>query len=571
MPAVQHSPFAIPPVAISNLVVPDDERRVRHDVLRRTHKAVHLLCGYRVFAQHRLTMTAPIWMAWPPEVHSASLSSGPGPGALLAAAQEWNALGIEYASAADELATILASVRAGSWQGPSAQEYAAAHLPYLQWLTATAARSAVTALQHEAAAVAYTAALAAMPTLLELAANHAVHGVLVATNFFGINTIPIAVNEADYVRMWIQAAAAMTGYEAVAGVAVASVPPDQAAPQILNPAAAAGNPVQQAQQIPRQIFQFALRLIGINWDPAAGTLNGIPYASYTVPGQPGYWISRLFLFVQDFQGLQDWIQLLLTNPVAALQSLGGITPAQIIVYLVAYPVLAAAIASSPLWSTLAALPAVAATASVAALAALAAIPATAPVVAPVLAPVAATAAAVPTGFAAPLAGSVSPAVPAGAPVTTVSTVSTPPPAPPAPAGHTFLPYATGPGSGPGVGPVHRGTGNASARAKAPAPDSAAAVAAAGARRQARRKARKRRQQGEPQRGYADEFAYLATDSGPETGASDRGAGSFGFAGTVPQATAQPAGLITLAGDPFGGGPTLPMIPTTWDADQPEDL
>jgi PPE-repeat protein len=209
-------------------------------------------------------MTAPVWMAFPPEVHSALLSSGPGPGPLLASAGAWSTLSTEYTEVAEELSALVAGVQAGAWQGPSSESYVAANMPYVAWLLQAAADSTAMATQQQTAATAYTTALAAMPTLPELAVNHITHGVLVATNFFGINTIPIALNEVDYARMWIQAAAAMSAYQAMSSAAVAAAPQTTPAPHIVKtsatPAATTGPPPPLPQWLSQLLNELGYTL-----------------------------------------------------------------------------------------------------------------------------------------------------------------------------------------------------------------------------------------------------------------------------------------------------------------------
>jgi PPE-repeat protein len=113
--------------------------------------------------------------------------------------------------------------------------------------------------------------------------------------------------------------------------------------------------------------------------------------------------------------------------------------------------------------------------------------------------------------------------------------------------------------------------SSSAKRKAPEAGSVAAAAAASAKEAARARRRQRARQ----RGYGDEFMDMnidvdpdwGTPAGGQTSASGQGAGSLGFAGTAPkESVAEAAGLTTLAGDEFGGGPKMPMMPGTWDPD-----
>jgi PPE-repeat protein len=159
-------------------------------------------------------MLAMFYGALPPEVNTARLMAGAGVGPMYQAAAGWEALAISLETQADELAGSLAALT-GTWQGSASERAVSATQPMVLWLHTTAMQAQKRAMQAIAQASSYATALATTPPIPEIEQNHVTHAVLEATNFLGINTAPIGVNEADYfVRMWNQAAGAMEAYQA---------------------------------------------------------------------------------------------------------------------------------------------------------------------------------------------------------------------------------------------------------------------------------------------------------------------------------------------------------------------
>lgn len=155
-----------------------------------------------------------LYAALPPEVNTGRLMAGAGAAPMYQAAAAWEMLAIAMETQAEELSASLASL-AGSWQGAASERAVQATMPMVVWLRTTALQAQKRAMQAIGQANSYLLAMAVTPPLVEIEMNHVTHAVLEATNFLGVNAVPIGINEFDYfVRMWTQAAGAMHGYQA---------------------------------------------------------------------------------------------------------------------------------------------------------------------------------------------------------------------------------------------------------------------------------------------------------------------------------------------------------------------
>ena len=181
--------------------------------------------------------------AFPPEFNSGRMYSGPGAGSLVAAATAWQNLATELQSTATSYSSVLSSLTAGPWVGPSAIAMASAAAPYVAWMQQTAVQAAQSATQATAAAAAYETAFAAHVPPAVIAENRALLAQLVATNLFGQNTSAIAANEAQYGEFWAQDATAMDTYFASSATASNSLTEFSPAPKTTNEAA---EPMQAA-------------------------------------------------------------------------------------------------------------------------------------------------------------------------------------------------------------------------------------------------------------------------------------------------------------------------------------
>jgi PPE-repeat protein len=200
--------------------------------------------------------------ALPPEINSARMYAGPGSGPMLAAAAAWDGLAGELYSAASSYHSVVSGLADGPWLGPSSVSMAVAAASYVGWMMTAATQAEQTASQARTAAVAYETAYAMTVPPPVIAANRSLLTVLVATNFFGQNTLAIAATETSYAEMWAQDATAMYGYAGTSASAAMLTPFTPPLPST-NPAGLSGQAAAVADAAGASVGRTAQTIISM--------------------------------------------------------------------------------------------------------------------------------------------------------------------------------------------------------------------------------------------------------------------------------------------------------------------
>lgn len=173
-----------------------------------------------------------------PEINSARIYSGPGPGSLVAAAAAWSNLAADLQEAAAGHRSVIEALTSGPWLGPAAAQLVSAVSPFITWLSTSAEQAAEVASQAGNAATAYEAAFAASVPPPVIAANRALLAKLTATNVLGQNSQAIGQLEAQYAEFWAQDSGAMFNYASRSAAATQLA--EQPAPaEVANPSGVA--------------------------------------------------------------------------------------------------------------------------------------------------------------------------------------------------------------------------------------------------------------------------------------------------------------------------------------------
>ncbi|WP_099020882.1 PPE domain-containing protein [Mycolicibacterium palauense] len=139
------------------------------------------------------------------------LMSGAGAAPMTAASTEFAAAATAYEVSIDRLTAMLAYLSA-SWQGPAAQAMQATVMRFIIVNRLLQAQIITSGARTAAQAAAFTEAYTTMAQMVEIVENRVTTATLHATNFLGMNTIPIGVKEGQYIEMWMRDIAVQTNY-----------------------------------------------------------------------------------------------------------------------------------------------------------------------------------------------------------------------------------------------------------------------------------------------------------------------------------------------------------------------